>query len=472
VSTNPATGRSSFTGGYSPEDDVALGAGEHPKMLEAFGGEYHHPKLQRYVDTVGRRLATHAEFQQFTYRFTILNSPIVNAFALPGGYVYLSRGLLVLASNEAEMAGVLAHELGHVNARHVAERMGAQQMAQLGVLASAIGAGLLGLPADSVAQIGQTIAGLAIQSYSREQELESDILGIRYMSRAGYDPDAMATFLSSLREQSQLDARAKGLPPGSVDEFNLMATHPRTLDRVRAAQAAAQTSRPQMPRVARDEYLGFIDGMLFGDDPEHGVVRGRTFVHPGLRFAFTVPEGFRIQNAPDKVVANDTRGASIVFDLAPVREARTLAAYLQGEWAPEARLAELETLRVNGLRGATARTTGRTRSGSVEVRLLVLERDARSVFRFLFLSPQARTPQLDLPFRETTYSFRTLDAREAATVRALRLNVRAARAGDRVADLASTLPYGRDNEDWFRVLNDLPPGAEPTPPRKLKVVGA
>jgi predicted Zn-dependent protease len=132
----------------------------------------------------------------------------------------------------------------------------------------------------------------------------------------------------------------------------------------------------------------------------------------------------------------------------------------------------VEAIRVNGLAGATGRATGRTRSGTVDVRLLALERDARSVFRFLFVSPQARTRQLDLPFRETTYSFRTVSPQEAATVRALRIDIREARAGDRVADLAATLPYGPDNPDWFRVLNDLPPGAEPTPPRKLKVVVA
>jgi len=472
VSTNPATGRSSFTGSYSPEDDMRLGATEHPKMLEAFGGEYLDPKLNRYVDAVGRRLAAYTEYQQFSYRFTLLNSPIVNAFALPGGYVYLSRGLLALASNEAEMAGVLTHELGHVNARHTAERLGAQQMAQIGVIASAIGASLLGLPADSVAQVGQTIATLAIQSYSREQELESDTLGVRYMSRAGYDPDAMATFLASMREQSLVEARSKGLPEGSVDQYNLMATHPRTLDRVQAAQAAAEVSRLANPRIARDEYLALIDGMVFGDDPEQGIVRGRTFQHPGLRFEFTVPEGFRMRNATDKVVASDTSGAAIVFDIAPIQRAQSMPAYVQQEWAPSARLADVEPLRVNGLDGATARTVGRTDGGPVDLRLLALNRDGRSAFRFLFVSPQQRTAALNLPFRETTYSFRSLSAAEAAAIRPLRLTVRPARPGDSVEALAAPLPYGALNAEWFRVLNDLAPGAQPEPPRKIKVVVA
>jgi predicted Zn-dependent protease len=470
VTTNAATGRSSFTGGYSPEDDIKLGANEHPKMVEAFGGEYRDPKLQRYVDTVGRRLAQFTEYQQFPYRFTLLNSPIVNAFALPGGYVYLSRGLLALASNEAEMAGVLAHELGHVNARHTAERLGAQQMATLGVLATAVGASLLGLPAGDVAQVGQTIATLAIQSYSREQELESDTLGIRYMSRAGYDPEAMVTFLASLREQSQVEARSKGLPAGSVDEYNLMATHPRTADRVRAAQAAAQVARPATARVARDEYLALIDGMLFGDDPEQGIVTGQRFVHPGMRFEFTAPPGFRLQNSPDRVVASDARAAAVVFDIAPIRNAGTMVEYLQGEWAAKTRLADLESITVNGFRGATGRTAGRARQGVVDLRLVALDRDGRSAYRLIFVSPRERTASLDEAFRRTTFSFRRLSAEQAAAVRPLRLAVRPARAGDRVEQLAAPLPYGTLNAEWFRVLNDLAPGAQPSPPSPIKTI--
>ena len=467
---NIATGRSSFTGGYSPADDMRLGADEHPNILEAFGGEYQNARLQQYVDTVGRRLAAHTEYQQFSYRFTLLNSPIVNAFALPGGYVYVSRGLLTLASNEAELAGVLAHELGHVNARHSAERMGAQQLASIGVIASAIGASLLGLPGDSVARIGQTVATLAIQSYSREQELESDILGIRYMSRAGYDPDAMVSFLASMREQSQIEARSKGLPAGSVDQYNLMATHPRTVDRVRQAQAAAQEARPVNARIGRDDYLSLIDGMLFGDDPSQGFISGQRFVHPQMRFEFTAPPGFRLQNSPEQVVASDSRGAAVVFDIVQMQRAGNPGAYLQGEWAPRARLQDLEAITVNGLRAATARTTAQAQGAAVDVRLVALERDAGSVYRLMFLSPRARAGALEEEFRRTTYSFRTLNAAQAAEVRPLRLQVRAARPGERLDTLAAALPYGALNADWFRVLNDLEPGAPLPLGQPLKIV--
>jgi predicted Zn-dependent protease len=476
VSTNAATGRSSFTGGFSPADDIQLGSEQHPKMLAAFGGEYEHKKLQRYVNTLGRKLAQFTEYQQFNYHFTLLNSPIVNAFALPGGYVYVSRGLLALASNEAELAGVIAHELGHVNARHTAERLGAQRMAQFGVIASAIGASLLGLPANSVAQIGQTIATLAIQSYSREQELESDTLGVRYMSRAGYDPDAMATFLGSLGEQSQIEARSKGLPPGTVDQYNLMATHPRTADRVRQAQASAQTSRPPNARTARKDYLAMIDGMLFGDDPAQGIVKGQRFIHPDMRFTFEAPAGFRVQNSPEQVIASDANGAALKFDIAsmnaPGQRTENMSNYIARQWANKTRVSDIQAINVNGMIGATARATGNTQQGAVDVRFVALARDQNTAFRMLFISPQARTAALSDAFRRSTYSMRRLSTDEARKVRALTLRVRPARSGERIEKLSKHLPYGSLNDDWFRVLNDMPAGAQPAVNQLLKVVDA
>ncbi|HZD26795.1 MAG TPA: M48 family metalloprotease, partial [Alphaproteobacteria bacterium] len=192
--TNPATGRQSYTGFYSLKDDIKLGREEHPKLVKEFGGPYEHGKLNGYVTSVGKRLAAHSEHPELPYSFTILDTPIVNAFALPGGYVHVSRGLLALASNEAELAGVLAHEIGHVNARHTAERLAAAQAAQFGLLLGSIGAAAAGLPSQ-VMDVGQTVATLAIQGYSRQQEMEADMLGVRYMSQAGYDPNAMVSFL-------------------------------------------------------------------------------------------------------------------------------------------------------------------------------------------------------------------------------------------------------------------------------------
>jgi len=467
---NPATGRTSFTGLSSIEDDVKLGREENEKIIKEFGGVYENRRLQGYVDGIGLTLARHAEFQQFSYHFTILNTPIVNAFALPGGYVYVSRGLLALASNEAELAGVMAHEIGHVNARHTAERMAAAQVSQLGLIAGAIGAAVLGLPGE-VMQLGQTVAIASIQSYSRSQELEADTLGIRYMSRAGYDPQGMVTFLSTLREQSMVEAQMQGLPPGKVDEFNIMATHPRTKERVEQAMKVAATAHPQSPRIARDAYLDNIDGMLFGDDPAQGVVRGRLFQHPGLRFQFRVPEGFRIVNGETRIAARNDSGAMILFDTARIKGNRNMAAYLQDEWTPETPLRDVQTIVINGAEAATGWVRGQDRQkGVIDLRGVAIRRDATSVYRFLFVNPANQTQQLSRPFRETTYSFRTLSREEAAKIQALRLLVIPARPGDTVHALAKNLPYDHYNDAWFRLLNDMKPGEGLHPGQRLKVV--
>lgn len=468
VTTNKATGRTSFTGVYSVEDDIALGRREHPKLVEAFGGEYQHAGLNRYVSRVGESLAAAAEYQQFTYRFTLLNSPIVNAFALPGGYVYLTRGLLVLASNEAEMAGVLAHELGHVNARHTAERMSASALAQIGLIAGSIGAAVVGLP-GGVMQVGEQIALLSIQSYSRKQEFEADMLGVRYLSKAGYDPEAMASFLSTLREQSIVEAKTLGLPSGTVDEFNMMSTHPRTVDRVREATEAAAVQPPADPRVARTVYLEEVDGMMFGDDPSQGIVFGRRFVHPDMAFEFTLPPGFRVTNSPERVVAQDGLGAGVLFDIAAVPRGVDMATYVARDWGGEIAVRGVSSFEVNGMQAGSGQSRLQDERQVVRVMLVAIRRDAESAFRLTYLVPDQRAAAMSEEFQATTDSFRRLSAEEAAAVRPLRVQVVEADSGDRVSRLSSNLPYGRFNDEWFRVINDMAPGEEPKPGNKLKV---
>ena len=464
LGTNPATGRQSFTGVLSTEDDASIGAQEHPKMLEAFGGAYENARLQRYVDNVGRHLSQFATVHGFSYRFTILNSPVVNAFALPGGYVYLSRGLLALASNEAEMAGVLAHEIGHVTARHSAERIAAQQVTQLGLL----GAALLGVDSQLL-QAGQSIADLTIRGYSRSQEHEADTLGVRYMSRAGYDPDAMVSFLSALGEHAGLEAQMMGLPPGQQDQYNIMSTHPRTADRVREAQAAANTQRPANPVLGRDAYLDQIDSMLFGDDPEQGLVIGNRFVHPKLRFEFAVPETFVLRNRPDKVLAQHANGSGIVFDIGRM-QGQSLSGYLYNVWAKGAPLQRTENIQVNGRQAVTAVARASGQQGPVDVRFLAILGDGEQVYRFVIVTPAKLTASMSEDLRRSTYSFRTLSTEEAAKINAMRLLVVPAGPQDSVAGLASSLPFGRFNENWFRVLNDLQPGQALAPNQRVKIV--
>jgi predicted Zn-dependent protease len=461
VSTNRATGESQLTGFSSLEDDKRIGRENHPKLLEAFGGEYDNPRLQRYVERIGTELARYAEYQEFTYRFFIVNSPIINAFALPGGYCYVSRGLVALASNEAELAGVVAHEIGHVTARHTAQRLAQAQLAQGLLLGATILTGQ-----RAVGQLGSAVAGAILKSFSREQEIQADSLGIRYMSEAGYDPEAMVGFLDTMRDHSQVEAEKQGRPANSVDETNVMATHPRTIERVRAAQKlTAEYDRPGLV-VNRERYLETIDGMLYGDDPEQGIVDGRTFIHPKLRFTFTVPEGFIINNGTSEVVAQKPGlKAAMVFDGAQAYS-RDILEYLVREWGEGIELSDVGRLDINGIPAAT----GSTRLNGSDYRVVAIQADGDRVYRFRFISDPAVTASLNVAFREATYSFRRLSQAEADRVQPLRMIVVPIQPGDSIASLASGYPEGNFNQAAFRVHNDLKP-TDPLPSSgRVKVV--
>jgi len=462
VSTNPATCDSSFTGHYSLEDDIAIGRAEHPKLVKAFGGEYRNPRLQAYVDEIGRSVAARSEMPDPPYRFTIVDSPIVNAFALPGGYVYVSRGLLALAASEAELASVLGHEIGHVVARHTAQRLTRAELLTAGQILLGVFGAATGAPTGIASDLLQQGGMAYIQGFSREQEFEADLLGTRYMVRAGYDPQAVVSFLETLREQSQLEARMRCLPPGTVDEYNIMATHPRPIDRVQRAVQAAAVVPATNPRVGRDNHLHHIDGMLFGDNPREGVIDGQHFLHPELRFTFQVPTGFRIANTPRAVIARNCGDATIAFDADKIRRSVSMTGYIANEWAPRVkgidyRAGSLEPITVNGLESATVAGYTRTDDGWLDVRLVAIRFDDERVYRFWLIAPRRDMGALEREYRDTVYSFRRLSREEAARVKPLLLLVVPASPGDRVDALACQLPFGPYNEAMFRVLNDLGP---------------
>lgn len=451
VSTNKATGDTSFTGFYSLEDDIKLGRQQHPILMKQFGGEYENIRIQNYVTSIGNKAAAFAEYE-FPYKFTVVNSPIVNAFALPGGYVYVSRGLLALASTEAELAGVISHEIGHVTARHTAERLSQAQLAQLGV-------GLVGILTGSsaAANVAGQGAGIFIQQFSQSQELEADTLGIRYMSKAGYSPDAMTDFLSALRENARFEAERAGQNPNKVDEYNMLATHPRTIERVRQAERLAAVSRPQNPYVGRDAFLDQINGILYGDDPSQGFVDGRDFIHPELRFRFTVPEDFVIRNSQRNVAASHPDGAQIIFDMGKAARGVSMAEYMQYEWARKQRLNGLEPITVNGAAAATATTVGQSGNTKLNLRLVAIRGERDQVFRFIFATVQNKTQQFQTALQRTTYSFQRISTADAAQIKPRRLIIVPIHRGDTIATLSRSMPFGKFNEKAFRLLNDLGP---------------
>jgi predicted Zn-dependent protease len=464
---NPATGKSDFTPFMGPQQEARVGASEHPKMIEQFGGVYDDPELTGYVASIGGRLAAHSEMPDLEFTFTVLNSPVVNAFALPGGYVYVTRGLVALANSEAELAGVLAHEIGHVTGRHTAQRYSRAMAAGLGM--TVLDAWLGGGAASQAAQLG---AQLYLSSYSRGQENEADTLGIRYLRQTGYDPYAEADFLRSLQRNSQLTKRifSPDSRERSLDQF--FSTHPQTSDRVTNVirQAGGAPDAENLPRL-RDRFLDQIRDMIYGDSPEDGFVRKQTFSHLELGFTFTVPDGFRITNSSKAVVAKGPNGARILFDAAPKPPRYMLMGdYLVQEWAKGAKLRDVETLKINGLDAATGRTMGASGGEKVEVRLIAIRFSRDHIYRFQFATPQQSTATHAEALQRTTYSFRKLSEAEKATLKPLRVRVAKVRSVDSIESLSKAMAYGDYQEDRFRVLNGLGPDAVLVPGQRLKLI--
>jgi predicted Zn-dependent protease len=461
--TSPATGETFFTGGLTPEQEKKLGAEQHPKMVEQFGGAYDDKAIQDYVQSVGTLLAKTSEQPNLDWTFTVLDSPIVNAFALPGGYVYITRGLMALADNEAQVAGVLGHEIGHVTARHSAQRYGGSVLAT----AASIAAGIF-LGGDA-AQAAGALSQVALSSYSRSQEFEADQLGVRYVARAGYGPDAMAGFLEKMEAESRLQATLRG-DPDAADRFSLLQTHPRTAERVREAIAAANVKTVANPMVARDIYLRKIDGLLFGYSADEGFVRGRRFIHPKLGFAFEMPEGFRLFNASTQVVAMGPEDSVIVFDQAGKDANNDPLRYLTEQWARNSRLEEAERIDINGMPAATGRTTARTQKGTRDLRAVAIRYDSGKMYRFLFVTPPDLTGRLGEELRRTTYSFRKLSSREANEVQPHRLRIHTVKAGETQESLAQRMPYPDYRLLRFRVLNGLSENDRLQPGNRVKLV--
>lgn len=455
---NPATGERSFTGFMGPSDEARAGREQHPEIVRAFGGAYADPRVQDYVTRIGQSLARVTEVPELRFTFTVLDSPLVNAFALPGGYVYVTRGLMAIASDEAELAGVIAHEIGHVTARHSARRYSQQVVA--GVGAAVVGA-ITG--SDGIAESFSFGASAVLQSYSREQEFEADTLGLRYLGRAGYATEAMGSFLAKLDRQARFEAELAGRPSGEVDGLSIMATHPRTLDRVERTATA-----PGAGKRERDAYFRMIDGLVFGDNAEHGLVRGQSFIHPRLGIRFEVPEGFRLASGARQVVAQNPAGATIVFDTSRA-EPMAMTAYLSSVWGRTLSLQEIERLRVDGLDAATAATRIQTRRGPLDLRLVAIRLDA-AVHRFLCLTPPALAPIIAADLRRTTFSFRRLTTAEVAAARPQRLRLHAVGPGDTRERLLGLTAADEGHERRFDIMNGLAPGASPPAGTVVKVI--
>ncbi len=448
--------------------EADLGREYDPQFIAEFGGEMSGPHA-RYVQQVGQNIAVQSGLATSPDAFDValLNSSVNNAFAVPGGYVYITRQLVTLMNNEAELAGVLGHEVGHVSARHSARRQAAAQRNQLGGLGIAIlSSVLLG---DS--QIGNTIARGALQgsqlltlSYSRSQEIEADNLGVQYLTNAGYDPRAMASVLESLAAQNSLDAQLQGRGNATIPAW--ASTHPDPASRVQnaLAQAAGGTGITN-----RDTFLNRIDGLLYGDDPEQGVIEGSDFIHPELRLRFTAPQGFYMVNGTRAVSINGDGGRAQLStgpyngDLESyVRSVFRALGGDRQQLAPSS----LRRTSVHGLPVVFGGARVNNGQQQVDVTVFAYEFAGDSAFHFQAITPAGQAGT----FNSMYNSMRRISAAEASQVIPRRIDVVTAQRSDTVQSLARRMAYPDAQEQRFRVLNGLSGDAQLVPGRQYKIV--
>lgn len=456
-----------------------VGDSNHEKLVAQFGGKYNNARVSNYVNELGQRIARVSEQPGERWTFTVLDTPTVNAFAIPGGYVYVTRGLVALADDEAELAGVIGHEIGHVAAGHSSLRQERSGIAGIGLLLGAIGLSVLGADPGvtrGALQLGQMAAGGILADYSRSDELAADNLGIRYLARAGYDPYAQADFLDSLAANSETEARAAG-KSYNREQADFLATHPATGPRTRQAIEIAQSQGDIGGSVGadrgRDRFLSVIDGMTWGPSPDQGFVEGTTFSHPKLGFTFTAPAGYRMTNMPQAVVADGSGGTRLVFDGAQ-DPGGSLTSYISGQWARAiaqqtrtGQLRNLETVRIGGASAARAVLPVAINNKAYDA-LLVAVRFQGKLYRFMGLAPQGSRELSTLA--RATETFRGLTRAERNSMQAKRIDIVTVRSGDTVASLARRMNVDTMAEERFRVLNSIGRGDRLRAGQKVKII--
>lgn len=428
-------------------------------MIATFGGVYHWPPAETYLDGVLLKLAHATPGTTQPYHITILDAPQVNAFALPSGDIYVTRGLLALANDTSEIAAVMAHEIGHVTAHHAAKR--AEFAKRMALISHA--AEVVETPQAGAAQ--QSLSELALAKFSRQQELEADKIGIHVIARAGYDPFAAARFLTSLSQSAKLRQSLYGLQT-NASRPDIMSTHPSTPKRIEAALREARSlGAPGIGVRGRRSYLKAISGIDFGDSPKSGVVEGEVFLHPRLGFGFTAPQNFVLENTRQAVLGiNNGASQALRLDSVQLDSQTSLTDYFKSGWLDGLDVPTITSGETNGFPSATAIA----HSGPWDFRVAVI-RFGADVYRMIFATRQL-TPAVDASFLASIATFHRLTLQDAANVHPQHLALVTAKPGDNVQTLAAGMVTLARASDYFRMINGLPDHAKLVAGQDYKVI--
>jgi predicted Zn-dependent protease len=457
---NPATGRRELTL-MSEAQEIAIGR-ETDAEVRSQMGILEDRDLQQYVSSIGLELAKRSERPQLPWQFGIVDQPVINAFALPGGFIYLSRGILPFLDDEAQLAGVLGHEIGHVTARHSAQQYSRATGAQLGLVL-----GSIFVPAARpFGQLAEATLGVLFLRYGREDEIEADNLGVRYASRAAWDPAGVAGMLTTL-DRIEDETDQKGMP-------NWLSTHPAPADRVQRVQTAIrEAGTAAAPRQAsRDDYLRRVDGLIYGDNPDQGIVRGSRFLHAALRFSLDFPANWTVVNQPAQVVARHPKANA--FILLQIVQKPT-GANIQQIALSSMQRAGFEAVdgsrtTLNGLEAFVGTYQGVLEDlGRVGVRAAHVVHD-RNVYLIAGLAPAQIFNQFEPELTPAVRSFRPLSAAQAAEIRPHRIDLYTVRQGDTWASIAERAGAGVIKPSTLAIMNGRTAAEPPRPGERLKIV--
>lgn len=472
---NPVTGQNERTV-MDEATEVSEGAKAHQEVLKEYGA-YNNAAVQSYVNALGQKLAAQSHRGNLKWHFTVLDSPEINAFALPGGYVYVTRGIMAYMESEADLAGVIGHEIGHVTARHGAQRATRQQSAGLGVFAASILGAVLESQGVSGAgqlagQVSQSVAAGYIASYGREQELQADGLGAEYLARTRYDPRNMVDVITVLKNQERFaadQARIEGRPAPARSDW--LSSHPSNDQRLETITRLASQYKDNTGYAdeGRARYLKVVQGMHFGETAAQGLVRGQNFYHTDLGFALTAPAGWTIQNSADQLaVLNAARDATLVLRVVPPSAGSDANTIIRNVLKPTQ--GRTEAVSLNGLNATRFVGTRQNAQGQMQpVEATIVNGPGTTNYLLLSAGKDAGALQRARPaLRDTELSFRAITAQDRSAARAWVLRtVPYPRGG--FAELARYSPI-ENPEKQLRLINGSYGGGEPKVGQLVKVV--
>lgn len=457
---NPVTGRAEMSA-MDEATELAEGKKSHQQVLAEYG-VLDNPKLQAYVDNLGQKLAAQSHRANLQWTFTVLDSPEINAFALPGGYVYVTRGIMAYLDSEADLAGVIGHEIGHVTARHGAQRATSQQNAGLGVLAATVlgvvveGATGVRGAAQAASQIGQGVAAGRLASYSRDQETQADELGAEYLSRTRYNPRNMVDVILVLKNQERFVAdQAKAEGRAVAAGGNWLASHPSNDKRLADIQQVAAKYSGTYGDDGKARYLQAIEGMPFGDSAAQGLVRGRNFYHQDLGIALTAPQGWKLQNAAEAItLVNPAGDAGLIVRLLPPKAGNTHEEIVRNVVKPID--GRFDKRNLNGLSASHFTGSRRNEQGASQgVQVSVVTGPGNRNYLLLYASQDAAALQrVQAQMQEAESSFRALTAADRTAAKPWVVHTVAFPRGG-FAELAAASPLAAQAQAYLKLLNGV-----------------